>query len=68
MNSIEIVVETFNDYKNYEQWLFGLTFFEKVDITVFCMEDANSYFYKTKKVGNNWLVATNGESNGNKKK
>jgi len=64
MNSIEIVATTFEDYKNYEQWLFGCTFFERVDISIFCMKNANTYFYTTQKVGDNWLVITNGETDG----
>lgn len=61
MNSIEIVVNTFEDYKKYEQWLFGCKFFEEVDINIFCIQNTNSYFYTTEKVGDSWLVVTNGE-------
>jgi len=64
MNTIEIVANTYKDFINYEQWLCSITFFEKVDITIFCMENTNSYFYTTEKVGNNWLVVTNGEYTG----
>lgn len=62
MNSMEVVCDTFQDYINYEQWLFGCKFFEKVNISIYCRENITSYFYTTEKVGDNWLVVTKGRT------
>ena len=58
MNSIEIVVQTYKDYINYEQWLFSITFPERLEISIFCMENAMTYFYKTTKVQGRFLAST----------
>jgi len=53
---IRITVNSFQEFVEYEQWLFSIEFPKYVEIII-SYEDA-VYNYRTTKIGEKWIVET----------
>ena len=60
--NIIVTLDTEEQLKKVETWLFGLDFPEEIKMFIYIKETGNLYPYKTVLFRNKWMLATNVEA------
>lgn len=54
---MEMVVDTTKEFNLIEEWLLKQTFPGNMNIDIFVMNEAKTYFYSTQQVAGQWILA-----------